>query len=168
MTMTTMTTMNMTMTMTMGRGRGRSQSQSRNLSGAGNFKNGWLRQPWIKVVIAMDGLRRYRTYEIRKKVQNLNKRYENWIKGTKIELKVQKSKSRYKISIRICGTTKRNVFLVSRNNSKHLISYFAKRSKLGETLTCFVKFRISQNYKKKKLLTLGADKLNSDHAGVAC
>ena len=42
-----------TITMNMGRGRGRSRSRSRNLSGAwagaGNFKNGRLRQPCFMV-----------------------------------------------------------------------------------------------------------------------
>ena len=37
----------MTMTMNISRGRGRSRRQGgRNLSGAGNLKNGRLRQPW--------------------------------------------------------------------------------------------------------------------------
>ena len=60
------------------------------------------------------------------------------MKGTKLEEQVQnfnENMRNYK--------TKR--FLVSQNNSKHFISYFAKRSKLGETVTCFVQFRISRN-----------------------
>ena len=48
MTMTTMTMKTMTLT-TISMTRGRSRSRSRNLSasGAGNFKNGRLRQPWF-------------------------------------------------------------------------------------------------------------------------
>ena len=42
-TMTTMTKTTMTMTMTMGRGRSRSRNLS--IAGAGNYKNGRLRQP---------------------------------------------------------------------------------------------------------------------------
>ena len=46
------------MTMTMTRGRGRVRSRSRNLSGAvagaGNFKNGRLRQPWFNENEQMD------------------------------------------------------------------------------------------------------------------
>ena len=49
MTMTMTITMTMTETMTMTRGRGRGRSRSRNWAGAGNFKNGRLRQPWIKL-----------------------------------------------------------------------------------------------------------------------
>ena len=46
---------------------------------------------------------------------------------------------------------KKHYFAVSRNSSEHLFSYFcmffsfAKRSKLGETVTCFVQFCISRN-----------------------
>ena len=48
----------------------------------------------------------------------------------------------------------KHCFAISRNNSKHFFSYFrmyfsfAKRSKLGETGTCFVQFHISRNLKK--------------------
>ena len=60
------------------------------------------------------------------------------MKGTKLEEQVQNFNENMQIS-------KRNVFSVLQNNLKHLISYFAKQSKLGETVTCFVQFRISRN-----------------------
>ena len=45
-----------------------------------------------------------------KKVQTY-KRYKNQIKVMKLEGKAQNSKSRYKISMKICETKKRNVFI---------------------------------------------------------
>ena len=88
-----------------------------------------------------------------------NIRNENLIKGTKIEQKIRKSNKRYEnrkegtqIKGKYAKQRKETFFSVSRNNSKHFfLSYFriffsfAKRSKLPETVTCFVQLRISRN-----------------------
>ena len=41
-------TVTVTVTVTMGRGRSRSRNLSGAEAGAGNFKNGWLRQPCVE------------------------------------------------------------------------------------------------------------------------
>ena len=56
--------------------------------------------------------------------------------------------AKFKENIRTYET--KHCFAVSRNNSKLFFSYFrffsfAKLSKLGETVTCFVQFCISRN-----------------------
>ena len=104
-------------------------------------------------------------YETRKKARNSNKRYETRIKGTKFEEKARNSNKRYKtlikgtkclkrrfkILMKICKTTKRNNFFKFQEtirNTFFVISFlfsFAKGSKLGKTVSCFVQFRILQN-----------------------
>ena len=65
------------------------------------------------------------------------------IDRTKLEEKVQNLKEK------IQKYETKHCFAVSRNNSKHFFSYFdsffsfVKQSNLGETVTCFIQFRIS-------------------------
>ena len=61
------------------------------------------------------------------------------MKGTKLEEQVQN----FNENMRIYET--KRFFSFAKQLETHFITYFAKRSKLGETVTCFVQFRISQN-----------------------
>ena len=61
------------------------------------------------------------------------------MKGTKLEEQVQN----FNENMRNYET--KRFFSFVKQQLKNFISYFAKRSKLGETVTCFVQFRISRN-----------------------
>ena len=63
------------------------------------------------------------------------------MKGTKLEEQVQNINE----NIRNYETKR---FFPFRETTRNTFSYFAKRSKLGETVTCLVQFRISRNLKK--------------------
>ena len=70
------------------------------------------------------------------------KRYKTRAKGMKFEEKAQNfNKNIQKYEMKHC-------FAVAQKNLKHFFSYFfsfTKRSKLGETVTCFVQFCFSWN-----------------------
>ena len=74
-----------------------------------------------------EGISWRREYLCRKKVWNSNKRYEIRIKGTKLEWKVQNSKSRCKIVKKIYENTKRSIvsqFREITRNTFFVFSYF--------------------------------------------
>ena len=81
--------------------------------------------------------------QLKKVVRNFSKRYKTRVKVMKFEDNVQNcNKNIRKYETKHC-------FAVSQNNTKHFFSYFrifvnfVKRSKLGETVTGFVQFRVS-------------------------